>query len=192
MTKKTEDKENKADNIYKKIQAVRCALQKLELKKTGENKYSNFKYYELADILPHINNLNNEYGLFNIIDFSNPELATLGIINSDNTEEVVTFSTPVEKAILKGAQLIQNLGATQTYLRRYLYMSAYEIVESDVVDSQPKEILTVEILNNKLSKCTNVDELNLLFTTLDAKDQANKVFCNLFTNRKKQLTEEVA
>ena len=192
MNNKTETKENKADNIYKKIQAVRCKLQKLEVKKTGENKFSNFKYYELADILPHINNLNNEYGLFNIIDFSNPELATLAIINSDNTEEVVTFSTPVEKAILKGAQLIQNLGATQTYLRRYLYMSAYEIVESDVVDSQPKEILTVEILNNKLSKCTNVDELNLLFTTLDAKDQGNKVFCNLFTNRKKQLTEEVA
>ena len=36
---------------------------------------------------------------------------------------------------LKGAHPIQNLGAIETYKRRYLYLTAYEIVESDYLDA---------------------------------------------------------
>ena len=35
---------------------------------------------------------------------------------------------------------VQNLGAVQTYLRRYLYVNAFEIVEHDTLDkSKPAE-----------------------------------------------------
>lgn len=36
-------------NIYQKIQAVKKELSERELKKSGENKFSGFKYYELGD-----------------------------------------------------------------------------------------------------------------------------------------------
>ena len=36
---------------------------------------------------------------------------------------------------LKGANAIQALGGVQTYLRRYLYMNAFDIVEADMFDS---------------------------------------------------------
>jgi hypothetical protein len=39
------------------------------------------------------------------------------------------------EAQLKGCHPVQNLGATQTYLRRYLYVLALEIVEHDALDA---------------------------------------------------------
>jgi hypothetical protein len=40
-------------------------------------------------------------------------------------------------ANLKGCYPIQNLGAVETYTRRYLWVSAMEIVEHDALDSSP-------------------------------------------------------
>jgi hypothetical protein len=39
------------------------------------------------------------------------------------------------EANLKGTHPIQNLGAVETYSRRYLYVTALEIVEHDALDS---------------------------------------------------------
>ena len=47
----------KEKNIYEKLQECRVELQKMNLKKTGENKFAGFKYYELADFLPTVNEL---------------------------------------------------------------------------------------------------------------------------------------
>ena len=55
-------------SIYHKIQKVKLELSSRELKKSGENTYSGFKYYELGDFLPSIielvkNVLNDFQGL---------------------------------------------------------------------------------------------------------------------------------
>ena len=122
-------------NIYQKLQSARCRLQELNLKKSGNNKFAGYSYYELGDILPAINNINKELGLCTHITFNN-EFATLSIIDADSIEyRDMVFTSPMSKANLKGAHDIQNLGAVETYQRRYLYMSAYEIVEHDAVAS---------------------------------------------------------
>ena len=41
----------------------------------------------------------------------------------------------MSSAALKGCHEVQNLGAVQTYLRRYLWVTAMEIVEHDALDS---------------------------------------------------------
>jgi len=40
-------------------------------------------------------------------------------------------------ASLKGCHEVQNLGAVQTYIRRYLWVCALEIVESDAIETDP-------------------------------------------------------
>ena len=42
-------------------------------------------------------------------------------------------------AALKGCHPVQNLGASQTYLRRYLWTTAMGIVEHDALDSVKQE-----------------------------------------------------
>lgn len=127
-------------NVYVKLSKIRLELQNRQLKKSGHNKYAGFKYYELGDILPSINELSEKYGILNIINY-NREYAVLEIIDTDNPESKITIKSPMSELTLKGAHPIQNLGAIETYQRRYLYLTAYEIVESDYLDAiQGKDI----------------------------------------------------
>jgi len=47
-------------------------------------------------------------------------------------------------AALKGCHEVQNLGAVQTYIRRYLWVAALEIVESDVVDASAGAVIKMK------------------------------------------------
>lgn len=121
-------------NIFQKLQKARVELQKRDIKKTGYNKYSNYYYFELSDFLLPINEICNQVGLYSEFQYTNTE-ATLTIYDTDNTEHFRVWTTPVEVAILKGCSTIQNIGGTQSFARRYLYMMAFEIAESDAIDN---------------------------------------------------------
>lgn len=121
-------------NIYAKLQKSRVELQKKEMKKSGENKFSHYDYFELGDFLPQINEICERNGLATIFEFTE-EKAYLSIINVENTEENLTFSTPIKIPELKGCNFMQSIGGTQTYARRYLYIMAFEIAENDTIDS---------------------------------------------------------
>jgi hypothetical protein len=41
----------------------------------------------------------------------------------------------MSSASLKGCHEVQNLGAVETYIKRYLYQNCFEIVEGDALDS---------------------------------------------------------
>ena len=186
-------------NIFKKMQEARCRLQALSLKKTGQNKFAGYSYYELGDILPAINNINKDLGLCTHVTFDN-DFATLTVIDSDvehsevSRPVAITFTSPMSKATLKGAHDIQNLGAVETYQRRYLYMSAYEIVEHDAVDSskgkEPKKELTPTNLQHyieQLELCETVDGLKELWASATENNLPNKTFQDACADRKKVI-----
>ena len=134
-------------NVYSKLQKCRVELKAMNLKKTGINKYKDkntgkliekFKYYELADFLPHIIDLFDKYNLYSQVNFTK-ENAELIILDTENPDVIVRYTTNSVDAELIKATKIQELGATQTYLRRYLYINALEIVENDIVDSLTDE-----------------------------------------------------
>ena len=121
-------------NIYTKLMEVRVAFHKLELKKSGLNKFAGFKYYELGDFLVPATKLLQEANLCPMISFNN-ELATLTLINGDEPTEQIIFTSPMRDLELKGTNAVQNLGGVQTYLTRYLYIQLLNIVEADVFDA---------------------------------------------------------
>lgn len=120
-------------NIYSKLQKMRVELQRMNLKKSGKNTFAGYSYYELGDFLPAINQLMLDNGVCSAVTFGD-EVASLTLVNTDKPEESIVFTSPMKDATLKGAHPIQNLGAVETYSRRYLYMAAFEIVEADVLD----------------------------------------------------------
>lgn len=123
-------------NVYEKLQTARIELQSASMKKSGHNKFAGYQYFELGDFLPEINKIFAKLGLCSAVSFGK-ELAELKVINIEKPEEVVTFTSPMAEANLKGCHPIQNLGAVETYNRRYLYVTALEIVEHDALDSAP-------------------------------------------------------
>ncbi len=119
--------------VYGKLQRARIQLQSTSLRKSGNNKFAEYQYFELGDFLPAVNEIFYELGLCSIVSFGKEE-ATLRIVDMADGSEVV-FASPMAEANLKGCHPIQNLGAVETYSRRYLYVTALEIVEHDALDS---------------------------------------------------------
>ena len=138
-------------SIYKKIQIVKQRILEANLKKSGENKFAGFKYYELADFTPAIINLCNEVGLFTKVTFDN-EIAKLIIINSDKPDQREEYTSPMRTLELKGCNQIQALGGVETYSRRYLYMSAFDIIENDMFDGKSGDTTSSE--PRKVTKAT--------------------------------------
>ena len=123
-------------NVYQKLNAARAKFHSIELKKSGHNKFAGYKYFELGDFIIPALEIFNEIGLTGIISFGK-ETADLRIVNNEKPEEVIVIESPMSSAALKGCHEVQNLGAVQTYLRRYLWVAALEIVEHDAIDSAP-------------------------------------------------------
>ena len=141
-------------NVYEKLQKVRYEMAKIELPKSGFNKFGNFKYYELQDICPTIDSLFSENKITYVINFYQTE-AKLTVINIEQPEETIDFVTPIAWAELKGGQRITNIGATHTFCRRYLFLLALNITEGDVLDSlspEQREVPEPKVDNEKEDK----------------------------------------
>ena len=120
-------------NVYQKLNEAREQFHKAKLKKSGHNKFANYYYFELGDfVIPALEIFKN-HGLTSIISFGKEE-ASMTIVNNDKPEEKIVLTSPMSSAALKGCHEVQNLGAVQTYLRRYLWVAALEIVEHDALD----------------------------------------------------------
>ena len=122
-------------NIYEKLNSARLQIAEKGLSKTGNNTFSGFKYFELSEILPVVTKVNADLKIFSAFSFFR-DTATLEIVNAEKPEEKVTFSFAYpDGAKLKACHQIQNDGAVQTYIKRYLYQNAYEIAEADQLDA---------------------------------------------------------
>ena len=121
-------------SAYKKLMAARIKLQSSKLTKSGSNKFAGYQYFELGDFLPTVQNIFSDLGLCGVVSFTST-LATLRVVDVDNPESFIEFTSPMGSAALKGCHEVQNIGAVETYQRRYLWVTAMEIVEHDALDS---------------------------------------------------------
>jgi hypothetical protein len=180
-------------NIYEKLQKARCVLQDKKLKKSGKNNYSGFTYFELSDFLPITNQIFAEIGLCPRFCLRDTE-AYLTIYDTESDAHI-EFATPTANAQLKGCTDIQALGAVHTYLKRYLYLNALEIVESDALDplagsdkiEEKEEIDDFEILSNVDNLNTSA-EISNYFNTYNKVVSNKSAFIKAINNRRKQLS----
>lgn len=144
MATKTETKDYKSLNIYQKLGEARARFLEAPVKKSGVNRFAEFKYFELADIVPVATAIFNEIGLLFTISFE--EKSAVGtLVNTDNPTQFIVFQSPMipltvtdkngEAKSPAGMNSIQALGGAETYQRRYLYMSVLDIVEADAFDA---------------------------------------------------------
>ncbi|WP_396190199.1 ERF family protein [Flavobacterium sp.] len=203
-------------SVHLKLTKARVKLSKLDIKKTGHNKFSGYYYYELGDFMPHIQSIFEELGLCGTVSFGQ-EMAVLTIVDAESGQ-IVEITSPMSEANLKGMHPVQNLGAVQTYIRRYLWTSALEITESDAIDStaadvehkpkpvakkaepkveKPKEpevtipdgMSILEFADQMFAASASMDELKPMFAQLWKKTKGDEqtVILNLYNARKAEL-----
>jgi hypothetical protein len=119
-----------------KLNEARKRFHAAEIRKTGHNKFSDYYYFELSDFLVPALTIFDELKLSAIVSFGT-ELATMEITDLEDETSVHHITSPMSTASLKACHEVQNLGAVETYLRRYLWVAALEIVEHDALDSSP-------------------------------------------------------
>ena len=161
-TKKELKVEVPLDNVKAKLQTARVMLQEEDLKKTGDNKFANFMFFQLEDFLPKVNEIFAKLGLHsefsitpeviayeetmningeNKIVTKKPiikEMATLIITDILKPEDVEVYEMEVAPVMIGNnskQNIYQAAGGRNTYYKRYLYMNALEIVEKDESDA---------------------------------------------------------
>jgi len=103
------------------------------LSKSGQNTFAKYQYFELGDFLPTVQQILSELGLCGVVSFD-ASIASLTIYDVDGDGSIL-FTSPMGSAALKGCHEVQNIGAVETYQRRYLWVTAMEIVEHDALDA---------------------------------------------------------
>jgi ERF superfamily len=122
-------------SVYAKLNAAREAFHALKLEKTGYNKHAGYKYFELGDFLIPALKVFKDNGLCAVVSFDK-ELASMTIRDAVGPGDgQIVITSPMGSAKLPGVQEVQNIGAVETYQRRYLWVAALEIVEHDALDA---------------------------------------------------------
>lgn len=155
----------KVNSVMKKLQKSRVDWQSKPRKKSGFNKFQNFKYFVLKDILPTVNEIFNKNGLYSQYN-PTKDYAEL-IITDSSTGDYLAYRIPVQKL---DNPTMQNIGTINTYSKRYLYMNALEIEEDeDELDSQdldkPVNKESKEELIKKISEALGEAKLNTWLKT---------------------------
>lgn len=170
-------------NVFEKLNKARVMFQEANVKKSGQNKYAGYTYFELNDILPICNKICNEIKAVCVLNFTE-SVATLQFIDCEKTDDVITFTSPMSEATLKGCHKVQNLGAVETYIKRYLYQNCFEIAENDALYSEPiNNNQTVNNANNSSNSGTQKKE-SLPKWTKEQSDSMSGLMAKFPENRK--------
>jgi hypothetical protein len=186
-------------SIYKKLQQARVKLQAMPLKKSGNNKFAGYQYFELGDFLPQSIEIFNEMGLCDVISFT-ADTATMRIIDIETDREIV-ITSPMGSAALKGCHEVQNVGAVETYQRRYLWVTAMGIVEHDAIDATTsneapakRTAFDYEAAKRLIAGASSLETLKSAYTSLmkHANAEQQAVLTDAKDARKAQLTTKEA
>jgi len=162
-------------NVCEKLAEARVLLQESNAKKSGKNKFAGFSYYELSDFLPLLNNIFKDLKLITVFSINSNE-ASLEIINAEKPDEKLEFRSHTAKVEMKGCTAIQGVGAEHTYMKRYLYLNALEIVEHDALDATAGSGKIGMDYKKTIEDITDVESLNKAYKFLidNAKDDSWK------------------
>ena len=140
---------NEGLNVYQRLAKARSMFLEIAPQKSGWNKYLEFSYYQLEDIVPVQTQVFAEVGLIEKFTYHKakmyeadangnvvvePAVARSEVINIDDPADVIVFENLWIEDSVKGQSIIQAYGSMQTYLRRYNKLQILDLVEFDTVD----------------------------------------------------------
>lgn len=182
-------------SIYEKLARIQEEVMNTSFSKSGENKFQKYDYFELEDLLQKIIPLTIKYETTIMFSFTEHGVLKLKDWNPEKGEVSIRVPFPELEAINRGTNKIQSTGAYITYLKRYLLMNMFLIMEKDIVDSNTNNA-GVKKETNTSKKEVDVDEvLNKIKAHIHKKDSTiqitpvmiNRTRMNMF--KKKEIDE---
>lgn len=198
-TKKTTEETTVTDtklNVYQKLIKAREMFLNSDVQKSGKNMHLSFKYFELDDIVPAATRIFNEIGLISVVNFTD-HTAVLTIIDTDKPEDNIDFASPfnqispiISKEGRAATNEMQALGSSITYMRRYLYMMALDICESDGIEANiGKDNAPATANNTKKAPATPVERAEIKDNLTAPSENASDLQIKGLKNILKKLRE---
>jgi hypothetical protein len=135
----------KSVSVHEKMNLAKETINKMGLKKTGHNSYSNYDYFEPEVISGAVLKACIKHGLLTKFDmYSDGDFlrAELIIFRVDNPEDKLIYTMPTIAPNIKATNSAQKVGGAATYAERYLKMSAFDIADNsldfDATHNAPK------------------------------------------------------
>lgn len=176
-------------NVYEKLNEARLKFQSMGIKQNGRNDFARYNYFELFDILPAVNQINKELKTACVVKFEE-NIAILEFIDCEKPEDKIIFTSPMSNAQLKGCHEVQNLGAVESYIKRYLYQNCFEIAECDAVDRTMNPNVAYD--NKKGIKQKGTEQKNNVPTDADLEhEQIANDLQNMLNKYAKFITQEI-
>ena len=125
--------------LFKKLQKARLDFLNKHIKANGRNNFNNFDYIQLRDIVREAIPLLLDNNLSTHIKMHH-NVSAMEVVDLE-TGYSVEFTSAFEfnNEGKNNNQRLQTLGASESYLRRYLYLQVLDIVESDPDESFGEE-----------------------------------------------------
>lgn len=155
MTEEKEVKNISEMNIYEKLTRMQNELLQIPIDKSGKNAFGGFSYYTLDDLFPPIILLCEKYGATLFFNFPSIDgICTHGelhLVNWNDKDDKIIVEVPfAELEKLPKMNWAQSSGTYQTYMKRYLILHTFNIIEDEVIDaSNPDEINDSKDVNDK-------------------------------------------
>ena len=92
------------------------------------------------------------------------------VVYDVETQDTIEFTKETRECSLSAAQPIQNLGSKTTYMKRYMYMDAFEIVENDKIEEStgaPEPKVEKKVTKSSKPKVTEVKTQPEVYATTD-------------------------
>ena len=136
--------------LRSKVMQLRLEIKQKGFKKGGHNKFQNYDHYTIDDILDVVYPLLCKYHLSTWYNFNvKTRVATLEITDLDTGyTDFVSIEDPVIQW-KNSNEVLQGIGKSQTYLRKYLYIQFLDISESDPDSSFGETVTQTNDTNTK-------------------------------------------
>ena len=206
-TKKTvENKTSK--NVYQKLSEARNVIRTEKLKKSGNNSFSKYDYFTPEQVISLVNNACEQTGLLTMFSLEADDISLYGelrIINIDVPEEVIFSKMRTSKPSIKATNDTQQMGGCETYTKRYMLSSAFDIADNSMdfdndkgkfgVAKKAEKIVSIPTpdkdpliaLQSDIDSCKTEDELIKIWKS-NSSLHKNKAFTDAVTKKKAELS----
>lgn len=161
-------------SIYEKLARIQEEVMNTSFSKSGENKFQKYDYFELEDLLQKIIPLTIKYETTIMFSFTEHGVLKLKDWNPEKGEVSIRVPFPELEAINRGTNKIQSTGAYITYLKRYLLMNMFLIMEKDIVDSNTNNTVK-ETSKKEVSELVTGDPVQKVREYIHSKDKTIEI-----------------
>lgn len=119
-------------NLLSKVQKARNIIKETKIKKAGNNSFSGYDYFTPDQVSLLVNSASNEVGIIHVFSLQEDNFGLFGQLDVYDTSSGCSITSIMRTKMpsIKSTNETQEMGGCDTYTRRYMLMSMFDIADN--------------------------------------------------------------